>query len=200
MARGQIRQNFPKSLRFMALFPLLKKTADIGRNRFVPFSLSLVGPPYQIRAYRAQLTGGSDLVFSFCIGGTRPTFSASADSKWGQRKGATSKNVNNRQKKLGQKSCRAKVPWIFRIFVPDFLQNFSRIFRALFLWKRRLLKIHQKSPPFFNAKSPSKYEKKAYMCVYIYIHNIFLERRQSNEKCQDEFRLSTNLAPVFRPL
>ena len=30
-------------------------------------------------------------------------------------------------KRLGQKSCRTKVPWIFRILVPNFAPNFPRI-------------------------------------------------------------------------
>ena len=82
---------------------------------------------------------------------------------------------------LGQKSCRAKVPRIFRIFVPNFAPNsapnfpriFSRSFRASFRGKRRPEKIHQKSPPFFNAKFPGKHEKT--------IHKMFLESRQSND-------------------
>ena len=61
---------------------------------------------------------------------------------------------------LGQKNCRPKVPRIFKIFVPNFAPNFSRIFRASFRGKRRPEKIHQKSPPFFNAKFPGKHEKK----------------------------------------
>ena len=39
--------------------------------------------------------------------------------------------------------------------------------------KWRPEKIHQKSPPFFNAKFPGKYEKN--------IHKMFLESRQSNK-------------------
>ena len=35
--------------------------------------------------------------------------------------------------KLGQKSCRPKVPRIFKIFVPNFAPNFSRIFRGFFV-------------------------------------------------------------------
>ena len=72
---------------------------------------------------------------------------------------------------LGQKSCRTKVPRIFRIFVP----NFPRSFRASFRGKRRPEKNHQKSPPFFNAKFPGKHEEN--------IHKMFLESRQSNKFC-----------------
>ena len=80
---------------------------------------------------------------------------------------------------LGQESCRTKVSRIFRIFVPNFAPNFapnfprifSRIFRASFRGKRRPEKIHQKSPPFLNAKCPGRHEK--------YIHKIFLQSRQS---------------------
>ena len=37
--------------------------------------------------------------------------------------------------------------------------NFLRIFCASFRGKRRPERIHQKSPPFFNAKFPGKHEK-----------------------------------------
>ena len=57
-------------------------------------------------------------------------------------------------------------------FCSEFSPNFSRSFRASFRGKRRPEKIHQKSPPFFNAKFPGKHEKK--------IHKILLESRQSN--------------------
>ena len=79
---------------------------------------------------------------------------------------------------LGQESRSPKVPRIFRIFVPNFAPNFSPNFPRIswgvfvlhFVGKRRPEKIHQKSPPFFNAKFPGKYEKN--------IHKMFLERRQ----------------------
>ena len=45
-------------------------------------------------------------------------------------------------------------------FCSEFSPNFSRSFRASFRGKRRQEKIHQKSPPFFNAKFPGRYEKK----------------------------------------
>ena len=51
---------------------------------------------------------------------------------------------------------------------PEFLEGFSCFVRG----KRRPEKIHQKSPPFFNAKFPSKYKKE--------IHKFLLESRQSN--------------------
>ena len=81
---------------------------------------------------------------------------------------------------LGQKSCRPKVSQIFGIFVPDFAPNvapnFPRIFRGLFVLRfvgdGEQKKIHQKSPPFFNAKFPGKHEK--------IIHKVLLESRQSN--------------------
>ena len=80
---------------------------------------------------------------------------------------------------LGQESCRTKVSRIFRNFVPNFAPNFapnltpnfSRIFRASFRGRWRPEEIHQKSPPFFNAKFPGKHEKN--------IHKILLESRQS---------------------
>ena len=57
-------------------------------------------------------------------------------------------------------------------FCSEFSPNFSWTFRALFRGRRRPEKIHQKSPPFFNAKFPGKHEKN--------IHKILLESRQSN--------------------
>ena len=63
-------------------------------------------------------------------------------------------------------------------FCSEFSPNFSRTFRASFRGRRRPEKIHQKSPPFFNAKFPGKHEKT--------IHKILLESRQSN-KSHDAF-------------
>ena len=57
-------------------------------------------------------------------------------------------------------------------FCSEFSPNFSRTFRASFRGRRRPEKIHQKSPPSFNAKFPGKHEK--------HIHKILLESRQSN--------------------
>ena len=62
-------------------------------------------------------------------------------------------------------------------FLSEFSPNFLRSFRASFRGKRRPEKIHQKFPPFFNAKFPGKYEKN--------IHKMFLERRQS-KFCEPE--------------
>ena len=58
-------------------------------------------------------------------------------------------------------------------FLSEFSPNFLRSFRASFRGTRRPEKIHQKSPPFFNAKFPGKHEKN--------IHKILLESRQSND-------------------
>ena len=44
-------------------------------------------------------------------------------------------------------------------FGSEFSPIFSRIFRASFCGKRRPERIHQKSPPFFNAKFPGGNEK-----------------------------------------
>ena len=52
-------------------------------------------------------------------------------------------------------------------FCSEFSPNFSRTFRASFRGRRRPEKIHQKSPPFFNAKFPGKHEKN--------IHKILLD-------------------------
>ena len=79
---------------------------------------------------------------------------------------------------LGQKSCRTKLPRIFRIFVlnlaPNFAPNFPRIFRDFFVLRfvgeTETWKNHQKAPPFFNAKFPGKHEQN--------IHKMFLESRQ----------------------
>ena len=59
-------------------------------------------------------------------------------------------------------------------FLSEFSPNFLRSFRASFRGKRRPEKIHQKSPPFFNAKFPGKFEEK--------IHKSFLESGQSSSK------------------
>ena len=60
---------------------------------------------------------------------------------------------------------RTQVPRIFRIFVPNFAPNcapnFLRSFRASFRGKLRPEKNHQKSPHFFNKKSPGKFEEKS---------------------------------------
>ena len=60
-------------------------------------------------------------------------------------------------------------------FCSEFSPNFSRTFRASFRGRQRPEKIHQKSPPFFNAKFPGKHEKN--------IHKILLESRQSKNTC-----------------
>ena len=44
-------------------------------------------------------------------------------------------------------------------FCSEFSPNFLKNFRASFCGKRRPETIHQKSPPFFNAKFPGKFEK-----------------------------------------
>ena len=86
----------------------------------------------------------------------------------------TAKNSNKlaRQKRTSKESlgCRTKVPRVFRIFVPNFAPkfetcseyspNFLTSFRAPFRGKRRPEKLHQKSPPFFNAKFPGEVEEK----------------------------------------
>ena len=58
-------------------------------------------------------------------------------------------------------------------FCPEFSPNFLRSFRASYCGRRRPEKIHQKSPPFFNAKFPGKFEEK--------IHKIILESGQSKK-------------------
>ena len=50
-------------------------------------------------------------------------------------------------------------PGVCPEFCSEFSPIFSWIFRALFRGKRRPEKIHQKSPPFFNAKFPGKHEE-----------------------------------------
>ena len=73
----------------------------------------------------------------------------------------------------------------FPEFCPEFRSEVSpnclRSFRASFSGKRRPEKIHQKSPPFFNAKFPGKFEEK--------IHKSFLESGQSNTYRGDPFPL-----------
>ena len=58
----------------------------------------------------------------------------------------------------GRKSCRTKVPQIFRVFVPNFAPNHASnfpIFRGFFVLdipnNRDHCKFTKKSPPFFNA-------------------------------------------------
>ena len=58
-------------------------------------------------------------------------------------------------------------------FCSEFSPNFSRSFRASFRGRRRPEKIHQKSPPFFNAKFPGKHEKN--------IPKFLLESKQSKK-------------------
>ena len=70
-------------------------------------------------------------------------------------------------------------------FCPEFCPEFSPkflSFRASSCRKRRLEKIHQKSPQFFDAKLPGKFEEK--------IHNIFLENGQSNSSVHMSHALS----------
>ena len=100
---------------------------------------------------------------------------------------------------LGQKSCRTKVPEFFellsRILPRILLRNFpefSRIFRASFRGKRRPEKIHQKSPPFFNAKFPGKHEKictnifwragKVKRCVYVFFGSFLMGEKKHTNK------------------
>ena len=61
-------------------------------------------------------------------------------------------------------------------FCSEFSPNFLRSFRASFRGRQRPEKIHQKSPPFFNAKFPGKHEKN--------IHKILLESRHGNDWLQ----------------
>ena len=58
-------------------------------------------------------------------------------------------------------------------FCSEFSPNFLRSFRASFPGKWRPERIHRKSPTFFNAKFPGKYEKD--------IHKMFLESKQSKK-------------------
>ena len=90
------------------------------------------------------------------------------------------KTRNPRKNKVAQKFRSEKLQnesfpnfSIFRPeFCPEFCSEFSPnvfwSFRASFGGRRRPEKIHQKSPPFFNAKFPGKFEEK--------IHRMFLER------------------------
>ena len=73
---------------------------------------------------------------------------------------------------LGQKSCRTRVPEFFEFSARIVSRIFLRIFedfRALLPRKRRPQKSRQTSPPFFNAKSPGKYEQN--------IHNLSAPHR-----------------------
>ena len=84
-------------------------------------------------------------------------------------------------------------PDICSEFCSEFSLNFSRSFRASFPGRRRPEKIHQKSPPFFNAKFPGKYEKN--------IHKHFLESRQSNNHwLSSENGIVQGRKSAFRPI
>ena len=65
-------------------------------------------------------------------------------------------------------------PGFWPEFCSEISPNFSRIFRASFRGKRRPEKFTKKSPAFFNAKFPGKYEKD--------IHKMFLESRRSKKE------------------
>ena len=89
-----------------------------------------------------------------------------------------------------------KVPRIFQIcpgFSPRIFPEFFEDFSFFVSQETKTTKNHQKSPPFFNAKSPGKYENNT--------HNIFLERRQSQNlagsfpRIPAECRLLLNRVP-----
>ena len=71
-------------------------------------------------------------------------------------------------------------------FCSEFSPNFSRTFRASFCGRRRPEKIHQKSPPFFNAKFPGKHEKN--------IHKILLESRQTKKKTKKKKQIKISFS------
>ena len=71
-------------------------------------------------------------------------------------------------------------------FCSEFSPNFLRTFCALFHWGRRPEKLHQKSPPFFNANFPGKHEKN--------IHKILLKGRQTNSLLRDDQNLRATIA------
>ena len=77
---------------------------------------------------------------------------------------------------LGQRSCRTKVPRIFRILVPNFLpKNFPRVFRGSFVLCFPGDGDHKKftkNPLPFSIPNPQANTKT--------IHKVFLESRQSN--------------------
>ena len=80
---------------------------------------------------------------------------------------------------LGQKGCRTKSPWIFRIFAPNFAPKLSRVFRALFPWKRRPGKIHRHfSMPNAQTKWKNKFKKVFWRAGTTFtpkFHNTFLQ-------------------------
>ena len=113
--------------------------------------------------------------------------------------------ILSRQVSLGQKSCRTKVPQIFWISVPDFSRivlrlfpEFLRVLRASFRGKRKPQKIHQRSPLFFNTKSPGKHKKNVH---------IFLERGKAKHRAIWEvsllglqaFNLANTAMTMFGP-
>ena len=78
-----------------------------------------------------------------------------------------------------------------RIFLRIFAEFFED-FRLLFPRQRETTKNHRISPPFFNAKSPGKYEK--------IVHKILLERTGRDSMTQWEERLHvSNVVALLAP-
>ena len=90
----------------------------------------------------------------------------------GKERATAMRQIREWQRVKSEKVQNEKSP-NFSNFRPEFCSEkcsklspkFSRIFRALFAGKWRPQKIHLKSPPFFNAKSPGKLQEK--------IHKLF---------------------------
>ena len=105
---------------------------------------------------------------------------------------------------LGQKSCRTEVPGIFKISSRTLLRifpNYSRSFRASFRGRRRPEKIHQKSPPFFNA-NPQANPKKKSTKVFWRAGKVILSQRKVTGRHKGGFVIKggfgeCTLVPVF---
>ena len=162
MTRGQIWQNFPKLLRFMALFP---------------FPSLLRAPHMKMWGFKAKRPESSaELRHKHCHGVSLPSF-YDPDCSGVIIQGPFSFRGQQKRRKpllvshfwpnsLGQKSCRTKVPEFFeflsRLLPRILLRIFPKIFKdcsCFVSWETETRKFHQRSPPFFNAKFPGKHEQ-----------------------------------------
>ena len=182
MTRGQIWQKFPKLPRFMALFPSSSNALNY-RVWGLPAVLSRGIPGNALRAFPEEIpeslpespsrTGGmaySSLshtlgyVYTLCT--LTPT---KIGAWWAARLKVSILLENIRSKKLQNESSpnfSIFCPEFFPEFCPEFSPNCLRIFGASLHGQRRPKEIHQKSPPFFNAKFPGKHEKIFTKCFW----------------------------------
>ena len=102
---------------------------------------------------------------------------------------------------LGQKSCRTKVPRIFRIFVPnfapDFAPNFPRIFRGFFMLRfmgNGDQKKFTKNPRHFSMQNSQENTKKIFTKIF------WRAGKVSSCPFWDFPNLFFGISPIFRGL